>query len=133
MNKFVSNIIKEAFANAEVRKEEELKKERAKRIAQKNEKDKRKKEEAKAEKAEKKAKGAKKAEERRQRNVAINHRINEEAKEDRDKKLLNFRRSFLASKYIETYFADMDVIMHPRMEISLDKKDINYVMSIDHQ
>ena len=128
----------EREAEAKLQEEEEAKAKneaeaKAKRIAQKNEEDRKKKKEEKERKEKKKAEGAKKAEERRQRNVAINSKVQKEVKEDRDKKLLNFRRSFLASKYVETYFSDMDVIMHPRMEISLDKKDINYEMSIEHQ
>lgn len=133
MNKFINDVMKEAFANAEVRKEEELKKERAKRVAQEKKECRSNKKKEQEEKAQKKAEGAKKAEERRKRNLEIYRRIDEEAKENRDKKLLTFKRSFLASKYVESYFSDMDVIMHPRMEISLDKKDINYDMSIEHQ
>ena len=133
MKKFINNIMKEAFANAEVRKEEELKKERAKRVSQEKEESRKNKKKDQEKKAEKKAKAEEKAKEKKRHNVAINHRMNEEAKEERDKKLLAFHRSFLASKYVESYFSDMDVIMHPRMEISLDKKDINYEMSIEHQ
>ena len=133
MNKFINDVMAEAFAKAEVIKEEELKKERAKRVAQEKKECRSNKKKEQEEKAQKKVVAEQKAEEKKKKNVAINHKMNEEAKALNDKKLLSFRRSFLASKYVESYFSDMDVIMHPRMEISLDKKDINYDMSIEHQ
>ena len=129
----INKIMEEAFAKAEVNKEVKEKKERDKRVAQEKEECRKNKKKEQQEKAQKKAVAEQKAEEKKQRNVAINHKMNEEAKAPNDKKLLGFKRSFLASKYVESYFSDMDVIMHPRMEISLDKKDINYEMSIEHQ
>ncbi|MCI5629813.1 MAG: hypothetical protein MR346_09335 [Clostridium sp.] len=133
MNKFINDVMKEAFAKAEVNKEVKEKKERDKRVAQEKEESRKNKKEKQQEKQKRKEEAEQKAAERRKRNVDINHKMNKEVKEERDKKLLGFKRSFLASKYVESYFSDMDVIMHPRMEISLDKKDINYEMSIEHQ
>ena len=129
----INKIMEEAFAKAEVNKEVKEKKERAKRVAQEKKDCRNNKKKEQQEKAQKKAVAEQKAKEKKEHNVAINSRMNAEARENKDKKLLTFHRSFLASKYVESYFSDMDVIMHPRMEISLDRKDINYEMSIEHQ